>query len=231
MHTIIPIGHIQSPYKEKFAVPRQPGLVDGITSYLLLTGEANCVESVRGLEEFSHIWLLFMFDQNLDAGWKPTVRPPRLGGNKQVGVFASRSPFRPNGMGISAVKLKRIIQQDKQIILEIVGADLIDNTPVFDIKPYIHYCDVIADAQSGYAEFTPEKIAVTFHAEALASIVNRTDYAQIKAVIEQVLSQDPRPAYKKETQDDKIYGVKLFDLNVKFTISDNIAVVTSIDAC
>ncbi len=229
MHTIAPIGTIETPYKEKFAVPRQPRLVAGASARVKLIGHANCLESVRGIEQFSHVWLLFLFDQNLDAGWKPTVRPPRLGGNERIGVFASRATFRPNGIGMSAVELKGVTQQGDQVYLELGSVDLVDNTPIIDIKPYIPYSDSIATASGGYAESEPDKIAVTFSQAALTALNARADHDMVKAVIEQVLAQDPRPAYKKHKIDHKEYAVNLFDLNVKFTIADNLVSVTAIE--
>ncbi|NAW91877.1 MULTISPECIES: tRNA (N6-threonylcarbamoyladenosine(37)-N6)-methyltransferase TrmO [unclassified Vibrio] len=229
MHTIAPIGTIETPYKEKFAVPRQPRLVASASARVKLIGHANCLESVRGIEQFSHVWLLFLFDQNLDAGWKPTVRPPRLGGNERIGVFASRATFRPNGIGMSAVELKGVTQQGDQVYLELGSVDLVDNTPIIDIKPYIPYSDSIATAGGGYAESEPDKIAVTFSQAALTVLNARADHDMVKAVIEQVLAQDPRPAYKKHKIDYKEYAVNLFDLNVKFTIANNLVSVTAIE--
>lgn len=229
MYTIDPIGVIESPYKEKFAVPRQPRLVPSATARVKLTGDANCLEAVRGIEQFSHIWLLFLFDRNLDAGWKPTVRPPRLGGNERMGVFASRATFRPNGIGMSAVELKGVIKQGEHVYLELGSVDLVDGTPIIDIKPYIPYSDSIENAVGGYAEKAPDKINVTFSTPALVVLEKHSNYHMVKAVIEQVLSQDPRPAYKKNKQDDKEYAVNLFDLNVKFTITNNLVSVTAIE--
>lgn len=229
MYTIDPIGIIESPYKEKFAVPRQPRLVPSATARVKLTGDANCLEAVRGIEQFSHIWLLFLFDQNLAAGWKPTVRPPRLGGNERMGVFASRATFRPNGIGMSAVELKGVIKHGEHVYLELGSVDLVDGTPIIDIKPYIPYSDSIENAVGGYADTAPDKINVAFSASALAVLEKHSNYHMVKAVIEQVLSQDPRPAYKKNKQDDKEYAVNLFDLNVKFTITNNLVSVTAIE--
>ncbi|CAH1537606.1 tRNA m(6)t(6)A37 methyltransferase [Vibrio owensii] len=231
MYSIEPIGVIQSPYKEKFAVPRQPRLVPAARSRVKLQGTANSPEAVRGLEQFSHVWLLFLFDQNLEAGWKPTVRPPRLGGNERIGVFASRSTFRPNGIGMSAVEVKGISKQGDQIYLDLGNVDLVDGTPIVDIKPYIPYSDSITEAQGGYAEDEPEKSQVDFSPVALAALNHRFDDTEyVKTVIEQVLAQDPRPAYKKNKPDNKEYAVNLFDLNVKFTVSDNLITVTAIES-
>lgn len=230
MHSIEPIGIIESPYKEKFAVPRQPRLVPAARSRVKLQGAANSPEAVRGLEQFSHVWLLFLFDQNLQAGWKPTVRPPRLGGNERIGVFASRSTFRPNGIGMSAVEVKGVSKQGDQIYLDLGSVDLVDGTPIIDIKPYIPYSDSVTEAKGGYAEVEPETSQVHFSSIALTTLDKRNDAEYVKTVIEQVLAQDPRPAYKKNKPDDKEYAVNLFDLNVKFTVHDNLITVTAIES-
>ncbi|EPI8559716.1 tRNA (N6-threonylcarbamoyladenosine(37)-N6)-methyltransferase TrmO [Vibrio fluvialis] len=229
MYTIEPIAVIESPYKEKFAVPRQPRLVPSATARVKLLGESNCQEAVRGIEQFSHLWLLFLFDQNLQAGWKPTVRPPRLGGNERIGVLASRSTFRPNGIGMSAVELRGVRKQGDQIYLDLGSVDLVDGTPIIDIKPYIPYSDSIADAQGGYAEAEPEQAEVTFSAAALETLQRLPDGQVQQAVIGEVLAQDPRPAYKKNKPDMKEYAVNLYDLNVKFMVNGNLVTVTAIE--
>lgn len=227
-YQIDPIGIIHSPYKEKFAVPRQPGLVPSARSEIYLQGDANAMEAVRGIEQFSHLWLLFLFDQNLEAGWRPTVRPPRLGGNERVGVFASRATFRPNGIGMSAVELKGVRQQDGQVILELGGVDLVDGTPIIDIKPYIPYSDSIADACGGFASEEPTKLEVIFTPQAQAQLAGprSTEY---QAVIREVLAQDPRPAYKKNKADSKEYAVHLYHFNVKFTVQYSQVTVTTVE--
>ncbi|EKO3494285.1 tRNA (N6-threonylcarbamoyladenosine(37)-N6)-methyltransferase TrmO [Vibrio fluvialis] len=229
MHTIEPIAVIESPYKEKFAVPRQPRLVPSATARVKLLGESNCPEAVRGIEQFSHLWLLFLFDQNLQAGWKPTVRPPRLGGNERIGVLASRSTFRPNGIGMSAVELRGVSKQGDQIYLDLGSVDLVDGTPIIDIKPYIPYSDSIADALGGYAEAEPEQAEVAFSAAALETLQRLPDGQVQQAVIGEVLAQDPRPAYKKNKPDMKEYAVNLYDLNVKFMVNGNLVTVTAIE--
>ncbi len=229
MYSLEPIGVIESPYKEKFAVPRQPNLVSAATARVKLTGRANCPESLRGIEQFSHVWLLFLFDQNLEQGWKPTVRPPRLGGNERIGVFASRATFRPNGIGMSAVEVKGVTQQGEQIYLDLGNVDLVDGTPIIDIKPYIPYSDSVPDALGGYAEEEPNTISVEFSTNATDSINRRPNGDMEKQVITQVLAQDPRPAYKKNKPDSKEYAVNLFDMNVKFTVTDNLVTVTATD--
>lgn len=226
---IDPVGFIQSPYKEKFAVPRQPRLAPSATSRLKLVGDANSPEAVRGIEQFSHLWLLFLFDQNLDAGWRPTVRPPRLGGNERIGVFASRATFRPNGIGMSAVELKGVVQEGNQTYLELGNVDLVDSTPIIDIKPYIPYSDSIPTALGGFAEKEPDVLNVYLSIEAQKSLASHPQKSHIEAVIKEVLGQDPRPAYKKGKADTKEYAVNLFDLNVKFTVDSNSITVTAID--
>ncbi|CCN71634.1 tRNA (N6-threonylcarbamoyladenosine(37)-N6)-methyltransferase TrmO [Vibrio nigripulchritudo] len=228
-HSIVPIGFIESPYKEKFAVPRQPRLAPSSTARIKLTGEANSPEAIRDIEQFSHIWLLFLFDQNLTAGWKPTVRPPRLGGNERIGVFASRATFRPNGIGMSAVELKGVVKEGEQVYLDLGSVDLVDGTPVIDIKPYIPYSDSIPDATGGYAEQAPSKLEVSFLPAAYEALDKHQNRSQIVNVITEVLAQDPRPAYKKNKPDSKEYAVNLFDLNVKFSVSDNLVLVRAIE--
>ncbi|MDC0610444.1 tRNA (N6-threonylcarbamoyladenosine(37)-N6)-methyltransferase TrmO [Vibrio sp.] len=230
MFSIDPIGVMETPFKEKFAVPRQPGLAPSATSRIKLLGTANCAESVRGIEQFSHLWVLFLFDQNLEAGWKPTVRPPRLGGNERIGVFASRATFRPNGIGMSAVELKGVEQHGEQFFICLGNVDLVDQTPVIDIKPYIPYSDSIVDANGGYASERPLALQnVIFSEVAKNALTQMPESAHKKAVISEVLAQDPRPAYKHNKPDPKEYAVHLFDLNVKFIVTDQIVTVTTIE--
>jgi tRNA-Thr(GGU) m(6)t(6)A37 methyltransferase TsaA len=227
-YSIEPIGIVRSPYKEKFAVPRQPGLVPSACSEILLQGSANTIEAVRGIEQFSHLWLLFLFDQNLEAGWRPTVRPPRLGGNERIGVFASRATFRPNGIGMSAVELKGIRQKGSDIIIELGGVDLVDGTPIIDIKPYVPYSDNLPQALGGFAAEEPDTLPVVFTDTALEQL-KMDDNAYQQTVIREVLAQDPRPAYKKNKVDTKEYAVHLFNFNVKFTVQDSLVTVTTIE--
>jgi len=217
------IGQVSSPYKEKFAIPRQPGLVSAAKGSITLIDAANNEELVRGLEQFSHLWLLFVFHGTQQQGWKPLVRPPRLGGNKKLGVLATRSSFRPNPIGMSVVKLDKIEQINKQIIIHISGLDLLDQTPIVDIKPYIPYSDNIMNAQAGFAQIEPDQLLnVTFSIQAKKDINQyQSKYADLSMFIEQVLSQDPRPAYKKKQIDEKVYGMSLYDLNILWRISSN----------
>ncbi|MGD6737919.1 tRNA (N6-threonylcarbamoyladenosine(37)-N6)-methyltransferase TrmO [Photobacterium leiognathi subsp. mandapamensis] len=227
-YSIDPIGIIHSPYKEKFAVPRQPGLVPSARSEIILQGDANSLEAVRGLEQFSHLWLLFLFDQNLEAGWRPTVRPPRLGGNERIGVFASRATFRPNGIGMSAVELKGVRHENGNVIIELCGVDLVDGTPIVDIKPYIPYSDSLPQAQGGFASSAPDLMPVCFSETALNQLPSKNK-AYYQTVISEVLAQDPRPAYKKGKPDLKQYAVHLFDFNVHFSVTEQQITVNQIE--
>ncbi len=220
------IGTIDSPYKEKFAIPRQPGIVSAAQGQLRLTGSANNAELVRGLEQFSHIWLLFIFHGTQAQGWKPLVRPPRLGGNKKLGVLATRSTFRPNPIGMSVVKLDHITQQTteqgSQVVLQISELDLLDGTPIVDIKPYVPYADIIENAQGGYAQEQPSNLIEVVFSDAATLAITAVEkhYPKLKSLIEQVLSQDPRPAYKQKHLDDKVYGMSLYDFNINFQMTD-----------
>ncbi len=215
-YTFSAIGLVKSPYQEKFAIPRQSGLVTAAKGKILLQDEANNADLVRGLETFSHIWVIFVFSATLKQGWKPLVKPPRLGGNSKIGVLATRSTFRPNPIGMSVVKLDDITYQNKQITLHISALDLLNNTPVLDIKPYIPYSDALHNTQAGFAQLAPDtKITVRFSSKAKQQLKRFTQqYPQLTALITQVLAQDPRPAYKQQKQDDKIYGMALYNLNI-----------------
>lgn len=228
-YTLTPIGYIQSPFKEKFAVPRQAGLVPSARASITLSGNANNENAVRGLNQFSHLWILFLFDRNLKQGWTPTVRPPRLGGNERIGVFASRATYRPNGIGMSVVPFLGIEKKNTNVIINIGSCDLVDGTPVVDIKPYIPYSDAITDAKGGYAQMPPDTLVVIF-SDAANAILNLQNDAKHKAqVIREVLAQDPRPAYKKGKPDNKEYAVHLFNLNIRFRVAEPVITVTRIE--
>ncbi|WP_235040238.1 tRNA (N6-threonylcarbamoyladenosine(37)-N6)-methyltransferase TrmO [Vreelandella profundi] len=213
--TLSPIGHVVSDYPDKFGIPRQPGLAPAARATLVLTPPYNDPLAVRGLEDFSHLWLTFVFHQSPER-WSPLIRPPRLGGNKKVGVFASRSTHRPNRLGLSLVALTDINTQDG-VTLTLSGCDLVSGTPVLDIKPYLPWVEALPDARAGFAPETPSLIAVTFHPSALATLAQRQDGGILYALIEQVLRQDPRPAYQqKDTASGRLYGVRLRDVDVKF---------------
>jgi tRNA-Thr(GGU) m(6)t(6)A37 methyltransferase TsaA len=220
------IGTVYSPYKEKFAIPRQPGLVTAAQGLIELHGEANNIELVRGLEQFSHIWVLFVFHGTQAQGWKSLVRPPRLGGNKKLGVLATRSTFRPNPIGMSVVKLEDIICVDNKVNIHISALDLMDGTPVVDIKPYIPYSDNIIGAEAGYAITAPLKqLEIIFNKKSKVAITIFTvQHPQLEDFIRQVLMQDPRPAYKQGHLDDKIYGMQLYQLNIKWRMLNDLAI-------
>ena len=215
--TIEPIGVVHSCFSEKFGIPRQPGLVNAAKAVIELDPRYGSKESVMGLEGCSHIWVLFWFHQTAAQGWKPQVRPPRLGGNEKMGLFATRSMFRPNPIGQSLVKLDSI-ELVGQVKLHISGIDLLDQTPVIDIKPYIPYVESVPNAKAGRFQLAPDtKISVRFSATALVQLGQWVEnYPELKQLIEQVLSQDPRPAYHQE--DGREYGVALYDLNICWVV-------------
>ena len=217
-HSIKPIGWVASPFSEKFGTPRQPGEATSATGYVHLHPPYRTPEAFRELESFSHLWLIFHFHQAKQHEWKPTVRPPRLGGNKRVGVFASRSPFRPNSLGLSVVRLEKLIEHPEHgLSLAISGFDLIDQTPLFDVKPYLPYADAIPDAAAGYSppSLTPMQVEWT------------CDYAgNQRILIEEVLSLDPRPGYKTET--DTPYGCTLGSENILWKVENNRILVLSV---
>ncbi len=219
-----PIGIIHSCFKEKFGIPRQAGLVPKARASLEILPPYDRDEAFRGLEDFSHIWVTFVFHASIRGGWKPTVRPPRLGGNRQVGVFASRSPFRPNPLGLSAVALTGIRQDGGRLLLELEGGDFLDQTPVLDIKPYLPYADCIADAHGGYAaDLPPACRQVSFSAQAL-QVCRRHEQrlgVDLRDFIRQLLAYDPRPAYKASVSNGRIYAMKLFDIDVKWLVEDD----------
>ncbi|MDX2369690.1 MAG: tRNA (N6-threonylcarbamoyladenosine(37)-N6)-methyltransferase TrmO [Colwellia sp.] len=212
------IGQVNSPYKEKFAIPRQPGLVSSAKGTITLIGDANNPELVRELAQFSHIWVLFVFHGTQEQGWKPLVRPPRLGGNKKIGVLATRSTFRPNPIGMSVVKLDAIDIENQQVILQISAIDLLDKTPIIDIKPYVPYSDSVPHANAGFAQTQPlSNLQITFNEKAQIALTKYSNnFPDLALFIEQVLAQDPRPAYKQGKHDDKIYGMNLYDLNIQW---------------
>lgn len=220
------IGRVTSPFKEKFGIPRQPGLVTSSRGGIRLLEPYNNPQMVEGLDQFSYIWVSFIFHQIKNAQWKPRVRPPRLGGNETVGVFASRSPFRPNNLGLSLVSLSSIEVTEKDVIIHIQGHDLLDGTPVIDIKPYIPYVESKPDALSGFASASPEPVfEVCYSDEAEQQI---RDNLELKTLITQMLSLDPRPGYKNEENSGRIYGFRLSDYDVRWQIRDNVAMVLEI---
>lgn len=214
---IEPIAIVRSPYKQRFGIPRQPGLVNARGSVVMLPGYDDPV-MLDGLQDFSHIWITFAFHANQQQGWKKKVKPPRLGGRKQVGVFASRSPYRPNFLGLSVLKLEAV-HTGKPVSLSVSGIDLLNDTPVFDIKPYVAYSDSIRDARSGFAQAAPETVQnVNFGDQALALLASRPGGEEDRQLIHDVLAQDPRPAYKTTRVTERNFGMLLGDYEVKWKV-------------
>lgn len=207
------IARIRSPFPEKFGVPRQSGLVDSLKAQVVFEEEYRNPDAVRGLDGFSHIWLIWQFSGAVREGWSPTVRPPRLGGNERMGVFATRSPFRPNEIGLSSVRLEKIeIDPKLGPVLYVSGADLMDGTPIFDIKPYLPYCDSHPEAIGGWTDGADNrKLQVHFPEELLEKVPE----AQREGLIG-VLASDPRPRYQNDPE--RVYGMAFSGVNVKFTV-------------
>jgi len=229
--SVTPIGVVSSPYKEKFAIPRQPGLVSAAKGVIKLIGEFNNPHMVQDLEQYSHIWLLFQFHETVEQGWKPLVRPPRLGGNTKTGVLATRSTYRPNGIGMSVVKLDDVKIDKGTVAIHVAGIDLLDNTPIIDIKPYIPYSDAHPDAHGSIASSAPSQLHVQY-SDAASEQLHRfsREIPELNAFIRQVLSQDPRPAYRKSKIDDKTYAMHVYNLNVSWRmIAADIIEVTSLE--
>lgn len=217
-----PIGFIRSDFKEKFGLPRQSGRAPALLSQIEFIPTIT-LDCFKGLQDFSHIWILFAFSATSEQGWNATVRPPRLGGNKRVGVFASRSPFRPNPIGLSCGKIEKIEQTDKGIVLTVSGIDLLDSTPVFDIKPYIPYADNIENALGGYAENLKNyRLQVSFPTPLLDKIP-----LEKRDGLLQCLADDPRPAY----QDDplRVYAMAFGEHTIRFQVRENILTVTEVE--
>ena len=225
------IGIIHSCYSEKFGIPRQPGLVTAAPATLELYAPYDCPEALAELQGFSHVWVVFVFHQAMRGDWKPTVRPPRLGGNRRIGVFASRSPFRPNPIGISAVMLEDIQCRNGHCQLTLRGGDFLHGTPVLDIKPYLPYADGLPDAHGGFAAQPPEnEMMVVFSAVAAAQCATweRDQYPGLRQLIEQVLHADPRPAYRAGREDKQSFGMRLYDIDVKWIVSGKRIEVTAL---
>ena len=230
-HSFKPIGVIRSCFTEKFGIPRQAGLVPQARAILEILPEFRRREAFRGLEEFSHIWLLFVFHANAEQPWKATVRPPRLGGNRRVGVFASRSGFRPNRIGQSVAALSKVEAGNQKLALHLGGIDLLDGTPVLDIKPYLPYADSLPNAACGYADGKPEpSLPVTFSDQALQTCrVLERQQPGLENLIRGLIALDPRPAYHENRPQRGSYGMRLWDWNVRFCVTGSHALVEGID--
>lgn len=215
------IAHIKTDFKTKFGIPRQSGLVD-LEAYIVFTPEFRNDDALRGIEDFSHLWLIWEFSKARRDGWSPTVRPPRLGGNKRVGVFATRSPFRPNSIGLSSVKLLGVEKTENGTVLKVSGADLMDGTPIYDIKPYLPYTDCHPDAIGGFAD---EKLKDALEVDFSEELLNKIPEEKQNALIE-LLSEDPRPHYI--TDDERIYGFEFANFEIKFKVTQNLLIVTEV---
>ncbi len=218
------IARVHSDFSTKFGIPRQSRLVDTPAS-VVLEPPYNLPDAVRGLEEFSHIWLLWEFSENIreDGKWSATVRPPRLGGNVRKGVFATRSPFRPNPIGLSCVKLEKITYEESGPVLHVLGADLMNGTPVYDIKPYVTYSDSIPEAVGGFSEKVKDyRVKVEIAREWMDRIP-----AEQQELLLGILEQDPRPSYQEDPE--RIYGMEYAGMEVKFTVSSGVLTVVSVE--
>ncbi|MCF2948240.1 tRNA (N6-threonylcarbamoyladenosine(37)-N6)-methyltransferase TrmO [Paraglaciecola aquimarina] len=224
------IGKIHTPYKQKFAIPRQPGLVPSALGKVVFNSDFSDPNYLRGIEEFSHLWLLFHFHQTAEKGHSPLVRPPRLGGNTKQGVFATRSTFRPNNIGMSVVELVDWQHKNKQLSLTVRGMDLLDGTPIIDIKPYIPYADKIDNAIGGFAHQAPKLMEVDFTYDAAKQLLNaNVQSVNLTTLITEVLSQDPRPAYQSTENPDKQYGMTLYNFNIQWRVVENKNIVFSVE--
>ena len=218
-YTVEPIAFIKNGYNEKFGVPRQGGLASTVKSRIVFCDGYNDEVMLRDIEQYSHLWLIWSFSENAGK-WSPTVRPPKLGGNKRVGVFATRSPFRPNNLGLTCVKLERVEKTSEGTVLVVSGADLKNNTPIFDVKPYLPYVDCISDARGGFSdEHKDELLTVEFsHSIELE--------ADLKNEISEILSLDPKPQYQDD--ETRAYGMSYKNLEIKFFYKNNGIIVEEI---
>ena len=218
-----PIAHIRSEFPTKFGVPRQAGLVKNLRAAVVFEPPYRIPEALRGIDGFSHLWLIWEFSKNRQKGWSPTVRPPRLGGNVRVGVFATRSPFRPNPIGLSCVKLEKVeLDAPDGPVLHVSGADLVDGTPIFDIKPYIPYADCRPEAVGGFAGTPPAgKLAVHIPPHLMERVPEDR-----REALAGVLAQDPRPSYQDDPR--RVYGFGFAGLEVRFTVEDGALTVVDV---
>lgn len=216
------IAHIYNDYTEKFGIPRQSGIID-IESKIIFEPEFRNREAFRGLEQYNYLWILWDFSES-HGEWSPTVRPPKLGGNTRMGVFATRSPFRPNSIGLSSVKLKSIeFTKDNGPVITVSGADILNGTPIYDIKPYIKYADSHEDANNGFAlSDVSDSLSVEIPHNMLSLV-----RPEKRDILVKILSQDPRPAYKYDSNTE--YGIKFAEYNIKFNVQNQILTVTNIE--
>lgn len=217
------IARIRSDFPEKFGIPRQSGLAGELRGTIIFEPEYRNADAVRGLEDFSHLWLIWGFSEAKRESWSPTVRPPRLGGNKRIGVFATRSPFRPNSLGLSVVRLDGIeTKEGMGTVIHVRGADLMDGTPIYDIKPYLPYADCIPEATGGFADKAPQVLEV--HAGEEIWINTPEDKRE---ALREVLAQDPRPSYQDDPE--RVYGMSFAGLEVRFRVEGDILTIVNIE--
>ena len=217
------IARMRSDFSTKFGIPRQSGLVEALRSAIVFEPEFRNDDALRGIEEFSHLWIIWQFSEAVRQGWSPTVRPPRLGGNTRMGVFATRSPFRPNNLGLSCVRLLGVEHtKEYGTVLHVGGADLMDGTPIFDIKPYIPYGDCKMDAPGGFTDRAEDfLLKVDFPEELLKKLPEQKREALIG-----VLSHDPRPSYQKDPK--RVYGLTFAGFNIRFTVQGDLLTVQEV---
>ena len=216
------IARIRNDYTQKFGIPRQSGLANSVVSRIVFEPEFRNEDALRGIDGFSHLWLIWQFSENVRSSWSPTVRPPRLGGNTRLGVFATRSSFRPNSMGLSSVRLLGTERTADGTVLIVAGADMLDGTPIFDIKPYIPYCDSHPEASGGFTDTAGDfLLEVNFPKELLCKL----PADKHKAVFE-ILSHDPRPSYQNDP--DRIYGLNFGSFDIRFTVKENTLLVQEV---
>ncbi len=221
--TLKAIAHLHNDFPTKFGLPRQSGLVENLPATIVFTPEYRNPHALRGLEGFSHIWLIWEFSKARRQGWSPTVRPPRLGGNQRMGVFATRSPFRPNALGLSCVKLEKIERHPEMgPVLHVLGADLMDGTPIFDIKPYLPFVDSHPEASGGFAQ---ERKDHALEVDCPPALLARIP-ASLQEGLLGVLAQDPRPSYQDDPE--RIYGFFFSDYEIRFTVEGNLLTVREV---
>ena len=216
------IARIRNPYDSKFGVPRQSGLAEQVVSEIVFEPEYRVQEALRGIEEFSHLWLIWAFDRAERETWSPTVRPPRLGGNRRVGVFATRSPYRPNAIGLSCVKLLGTEKGNDGIVLKVAGADLMNGTPIYDIKPYLPYADCVPEATGGFTDRTEKRTVEVEIPEECGKHMPPADLEALKAV----LREDPRPAYQDDPE--RVYAFEFAGKHVEFRVEGHTLYVITI---
>lgn len=222
-HSLQVIARLHSDFSTKFGIPRQSGLVDALRATVIFEPEYRNADAVRGLAEFSHIWLIWQFSEAVRDTWSPTVRPPRLGGNQRIGVFATRSPFRPNALGLSSVRLERVeLTREWGPVLHVAGADLMDGTPIYDVKPYIAYADSHAEAVGGFVDSVARTVLQVNCSEALLAHVPQDKRDALLGV----LAQDPRPSYQEDA--DRVYGMCFAGWEVRFSVDGNCLTVHEI---